>query len=271
VANADWLTHLPWVMLGLRSAWRQDSSFLSVEAVLYGAQPVLPGQFSPPAFLADLQRLLTELAQLSTTHHNTPTPLQVPEDFLLARHVLKRKNGHVPPLAAAYDGPYLVLERSLRFYMLQIGNRQENISTLRLKACISPPEMQAAEPPKRGRPPRAAKAAPPADSTTSTAPSPPSQRAQHRRVTFRCPAVSTEPSSLLPPHRYPSRRPARSEGPPKRLFSLVHNQRLRLGGSFRKTADPSLLHLYFALHIFLLSSFLVPCLGKMCKNILFVV
>jgi len=232
----DWSAHLPWVMLGIRSAWRLDSSLSPAEAV-YGAQPVLPGQFlaaddeSPsPTFLADLQGLLQGRPLLSTTHHNTPAPLQLPEDLLLARHVLIRRDGHSPPLAAAYDGPFLVLERSLRFFKLQIGDRQERVSTLRLKPCFSPPDVQVAQPPRRGRPPNAARPPPstPGPPTTSTQPI---QRAQRRRVSFRCPLVIADLPSTTPQQLYPSGRPARSAGPPKRYtVSLVHPWRPRLGG-----------------------------------------
>jgi hypothetical protein len=122
-------------MLRIRSAWRPDSEFSPAEAV-YGAQPVLPGQFltvedlPAPSFLADLQKLLANRSAPPSAHHNTPAPLQLPEDLLLTRHVLVWKDGHVPPLTAAYDGPYLVLEGSLRTFKLQIGNRQEKVSTL---------------------------------------------------------------------------------------------------------------------------------------------
>jgi hypothetical protein len=50
-------------MLGIRSAWREDTAFSPAEAV-FGAQPVLPGQFlsSPeppsPSFLQELQQTL---------------------------------------------------------------------------------------------------------------------------------------------------------------------------------------------------------------------
>jgi hypothetical protein len=43
-AAADWHDHLPWVLLGIRTAFREDSEFSPAEAV-YGAQLVLPGQF----------------------------------------------------------------------------------------------------------------------------------------------------------------------------------------------------------------------------------
>jgi hypothetical protein len=236
-ANSDWCSHLPWVMLGIRSAWRLDSKFSPAEAV-YGAQPVLPGQFltaeeSPsPSFLTDLQGLLTGRAVLPTSHHNTPAPQQLPEDLLLTRHVLIRKDGHVPPLAAAYNGPYLVLERSLRFFKLQIGDRQDTVSTLRLKACISQPEteIQVAQPPTRGRPPIIARQASLPTPPTTT-PSPKPQRAKRRRVTFRCPAIAEDLPPSTTQRLHPSGRPACSAGPPKRyLFTLSHLRRPRLGG-----------------------------------------
>jgi hypothetical protein len=43
-AGADWFSHLPWVLLGVRLAWREDSEFSPAE-VVFGSQLVLPGQF----------------------------------------------------------------------------------------------------------------------------------------------------------------------------------------------------------------------------------
>ena len=42
-AGADWPSHLPWVLLGLLTAPKEDSSISSAE-LLYGAPLVLPGQ-----------------------------------------------------------------------------------------------------------------------------------------------------------------------------------------------------------------------------------
>jgi hypothetical protein len=214
------VTHLPWVMLGIRSAWRKGTDFSPAEAV-YGTQPILPGQFlaaeedPSPSFLSDLQGILAGRALLPTTHHSTPAPQDLPEDLLLAKHVLVRRDGHVPPLAATYDGPFLVLERSLCFFKLQVGDRVDTVSTLRLKPCTSPPDVPVGQPPRRGRPPAAT-----AEQASPRPIAPPSltstQRAQRRRcVTFRCPVVTPPPS---PPVQrlHPSGRPARSAGPPQR-------------------------------------------------------
>jgi hypothetical protein len=63
-AAADWHDHLPWVLLGIRTAFREDSEFSPAETV-HGSQLVLPGQFintakSPsPSFLRELQTSMT--------------------------------------------------------------------------------------------------------------------------------------------------------------------------------------------------------------------
>jgi len=130
------------------------------------------------------------------------------------------------PLTAAYDGPFLVLEQSLRFFKLQVGDRVDTVSTLRLKACTSPPDVPVAQPPRRGRPPAAT-----AEQTPPQQRGPSPQRAQRRRrVTFKCPVVTPPPS---PPVQrlHPSGRPARSAGPPRRyMVSRVLLCSPRLGG-----------------------------------------
>jgi hypothetical protein len=47
---ADWLAHLPWVMLGLRSSPKEDTNILAAELV-FGAPLMLSGEFlaSPQA------------------------------------------------------------------------------------------------------------------------------------------------------------------------------------------------------------------------------
>ncbi len=51
--------------------------------------------------------------------HNTASgaraPIQLTAALASATHVLVRRDGHVPPLAPLYDGPYKVLQRSPHF------------------------------------------------------------------------------------------------------------------------------------------------------------
>ncbi|MFN9940584.1 MAG: hypothetical protein ACK56I_14020, partial [bacterium] len=94
---------------------------------------------------------------LPTAHHTTPSPEALPEELLLTRFVLVRRDAVQPPLSPLYDGPFLVLERSLHFFKVQLGSRTEIISTQRLKPCHTPEDAQPAESPRRGRPPNAAR------------------------------------------------------------------------------------------------------------------
>jgi hypothetical protein len=139
---------------------------------------------------------------------------------MLTRYVLVRRDGAQPPLSPMYDGPYLVLERSLRFFRLQVGTRQDTVSTLCLKPCRSPQDVQPAVPPRRGRPPTS----PAAASPSADVPRPPAPR--RRRVTFRClvvvpPPESSPPPGPPPPLLHPSGRPARRAGRPQRYLSSL--------------------------------------------------
>jgi hypothetical protein len=206
-AGADWFSHLPLVMLGIRSAWREDAEFSPAEAV-FGSQLVLPGQFlgSPeppsPSFLSDFQGVLAARTPLGTAHHSTPLPTELPEELLLSRFVLVRHDGVQPPLSPLYDGPFLVLERSLHFFKVRIGSRIETISTHRLKHCHTPQDVQAAEPPRRGRPPNAAKPVPHTSPKVLI-----SASKSRRRVTFADPVVT---AVSPPPHRPPAAPPDRA-------------------------------------------------------------
>jgi hypothetical protein len=204
-------------MLGIRSAWRGDTTFSFSEAV-FGAQPVLHGQClaSPepplPSFLKELKETLNSRTPPLADHHNCPGPLSLPEELLITRFVFVRRDGAQPSLSPMNDSPYLVLERSLRFFKIQVGTRQDTFSTLHLKPCRSPPDAQPAVPPRNGRPPMVPTVA------TSGCPS----AACHRRVTFRCPLV-VAPAELLPPPPllHPSGHPARRVSPPQRFLSSL--------------------------------------------------
>jgi hypothetical protein len=85
----------------------------------------------------------------------------------------------MPPLAPAYDGPYLVLELSPHMFRLQVGDKVDVVTTARLKAPVLSPDTAAAAPPRHGHPPGCPMKGPdpptpliPADSPPST-PRPP--------------------------------------------------------------------------------------------------
>jgi hypothetical protein len=228
-AGADWFTHLPWVLLGIRSAWREGSDFSPSEAV-FGSQLVLPGQFlstpepPSPSFIPDFQGVLAGRPPLPTSHHNTPAPTSLPEDLLLSRFVLVRHDGVQPPLSPLYDGPFLVVERSLHFFKLKMGTKVETVSTHRLKPCHAPQDAQAAEPPRRGRPPNAAKPVSRQPSCLSSKVLTSASKLR-RRVSFADPVVT---SVSPPPQRPPPALPP-PPAPPD----------IKLGRPVRSTARPT--------------------------------
>ena len=158
-AGPDWLTHLPWVLLGIRTSVPLEGGPSPAEAVM-GCQPMLPGEFlsagEPPLeeFLAKLKTNSLQPPR-PILHKNTDLPTALPPDLAAAEFVFIRRDSVAPPLTPPYTGPFKVLRRSLHTFQVQVGNRSETISTHRLKTCISSPDMAAAVPPRRGRPPLA--------------------------------------------------------------------------------------------------------------------
>jgi hypothetical protein len=158
-AVANWVDHLPWVLMGLRAAPREDDGSTPAQEV-FGTPLILPGQFldspeiPPKIFLEQFSKTMSA-AEHTATRHNTATacqpPPRLPDDLTRASTVFVRRDGHVPPLQPLYDGPYAVVHRSLHHFTLRIGDK---VSTLRLKPCTDPAAPPAL-PRVRGRPPAA--------------------------------------------------------------------------------------------------------------------
>jgi hypothetical protein len=156
-ASPDWLLHLPWVLLGIRSAVPLEGGLSPAEAVM-GCQPILPGEFlttGEPPLEEFLEKIKTDtlLSPRPVLHKNTPLPTALPPDLAEADFVFVRRDSGAPPLTPPYTGPFKVLRRSLHTFQVQVGNKTETISTHRLKSCFSSDDTTAAEPPRRGRPP----------------------------------------------------------------------------------------------------------------------
>ena len=156
LATHDWPLHLPWVLLGLRSAPKEESGISSAE-LLYGSPLALPGQFiaaeEPP--IADLLRQLRATDPLPTRPLPAPSPTSPPDALLSVQYVYVRRLAAAGPLAPQYAGPYLVVERGPKTFKLQVGGNVEVISVDRLKPHLGTAAVRPAQPPRRGRPPAA--------------------------------------------------------------------------------------------------------------------
>ena len=152
--GVSWAAHLPWTLLGLRAAPKEDSGISSAELV-YGspiklpAQPCMAGSHvpegsaTPPAVAAPLPTRLQK----------QPTAAAIPVELQGATHVYVRRGNVAHALSPPYDGPYVVRRRRPKSFDIFIGGKLETISVDRLKlhkGCSS--QVVVASPPRRGRP-----------------------------------------------------------------------------------------------------------------------
>ena len=140
LAGSNWVTHLPLVMLGLRSSPKDDSEFSPAEAV-YGSTLSLPGEFLEHSELP-LESFLRWVEQAvlgfsGPPQHNVvpqPQPRPLPRALLDAEFVFVRDNASKPPLSPLYRGVLRWLEN---FFILQIEDKSDSVSVDRLKPVIS--------------------------------------------------------------------------------------------------------------------------------------
>jgi transposase InsO family protein len=162
LSGPSWSDELPWVLLGIRTAPKEDLGTSSAELV-YGAPITLPADFvsntlpdvPPSVYLQQLREVVGKLAPIPTSKHGLPMT-HIPVALPRAPYVFIRKGGHKPPLMAPYDGPYRVLEHGEKFFKIDMGGRPETISIDRLKPAHFDFDKPAplAQPPRRGRPPK---------------------------------------------------------------------------------------------------------------------
>jgi len=208
MAAADWPQHLPWVLLDINNAPKEDTG-KSAAQMVYGASLNLPAQLVAGQELPvdEILRDLSNAAPIPTRHGQREAPTEPPSALATAELVYVRKGGQLQPLAQPYSGPYKVLEKGPKYFRLDIGGKSTAVTVDRLKPHTGTSETTPAAPPRRGRPPRQRSASP----AMSTAPTSP--------VT---PAMSTAPTT---PARAPSpglpattgARPARPRRAPNRL------------------------------------------------------
>ena len=155
LAGHNWPAHLPWVLLGLRSAPR-DATGISAAELLYGAPLTLPGSFldtaePPPAAFADLLRssvpAVAPLPQPADTDSGPPPQLRA------ANFAYVKSPPAAPSLSPAFRGPYRIVRRFKKVFILDIGGRKEPVSVDRLKPHLGAAPSPAPAP-RRGRPPK---------------------------------------------------------------------------------------------------------------------
>jgi len=129
----------------------------SAELVL-GAPLVLPGEIldtpePPPATF--VEELRAALPPPPTRPLAAQAGKTAPTDSLLkAEFVYVKRGGVFPPLSQPYVGPYKVIKKGLKAFVVAVGSEPEVISVDRLKPHLGLQPLQPAVPAQRGRPPK---------------------------------------------------------------------------------------------------------------------
>ncbi|CAM1305316.1 Uncharacterised protein r2_g1510 [Pycnogonum litorale] len=137
---ANWLEHLPMVLLGIRTSVKEDLKATTAEMV-YGSQLRLPGQLiisvpaeivDPTSFVSRLKNSMQSLRPTAPRSRDTKS-IFYPADLNDCTHVFVRCDAVRKPLQPPYDGPFMVLKRNPKRFTLQLHGRKDTVSVDRLK------------------------------------------------------------------------------------------------------------------------------------------
>ncbi|XP_058817265.1 uncharacterized protein LOC131680568 [Topomyia yanbarensis] len=124
----------------MRSSLREELHALSAEAT-YGTTLRLPGEFfteAPtkpltPELVTDLKTIMAKLRPTPMSNHSKHQPY-IQKDLAVCSHVFVSVGAIKPSLTPPYEGPYRVLRRKLKVFVIEIKGRKQTTSVDRLKA-----------------------------------------------------------------------------------------------------------------------------------------
>lgn len=139
-SSAYWSQELPWVLLGLRTAVRDDIGVSPAE-LLYGTTLSIPGhcltRSTEPQqpILAEFLKF-AELCPLSTSHNAKPVLFSYDLDH--SSHVWLRRLHTAPPLTPPYTGPFQIVNLNASTATIQTPKGPEVVARDRLKPAHLP-------------------------------------------------------------------------------------------------------------------------------------
>lgn len=151
---SQWVDALPFVLLGLRAAYKPDLGASPAEMV-YGATLRLPGEFfaaSPlvtagaSAYVDQLREVMRGLQPQPTSNHSAKNIFVHPQ-LQHCTHVFIRRDSVRRPLQPSYDGPFPVMSRSEKTYTINVNGKTSVINIDRLKPAFLCADDSLARPP----------------------------------------------------------------------------------------------------------------------------
>lgn len=139
VDSKHWCDKLPLILLGLRTAIREDIN-CSVAEMTYGQPLRIPGEFidqmvkdiSHSDYLILLQQTMQQLSPIKNQHHSSHRVF-IPKDLQTCKSVFVRVDTVKRSLQRPYEGPFEVLERFDKFMDLNINGKKQRIAIDRIK------------------------------------------------------------------------------------------------------------------------------------------
>jgi len=136
--SLKWTDTIPTILMGLRAALKDDGSY-SIAQMVYGKTIRLPGEFfeesktiEPESFTSNLQKQMRALRPVKMEKHSRQS-IFVHADLKTCTHVFVRTDRVKKPLDPAYTGPYKIIKRTPKWFILDMKGRNSTISLDRLK------------------------------------------------------------------------------------------------------------------------------------------
>ena len=138
--TAQWTRVLPSVLMGIRASWKDDLRATPAE-MLYGDTIRLPGEFLQASdktqgdaigYVKELREHFRELRPIPGTRHGERRTF-VFKELATASHVFIRHDASKRMLQQPYDGPYEVIARNDKTFIVNVRGREVTVSIERLK------------------------------------------------------------------------------------------------------------------------------------------
>lgn len=141
-SNPRWSDVLPLVMLGLRSSINHDIK-ISPAGSVYGMELTLPGEFFADFKMNDInsewvKQLKDDMKSVKArkvTRHGQ-TQVYVPKELRESSFVFVRDDAVRASLQPPYKGPFQVVSRSEKTFVINVNGKQKTISVDRLKPAV---------------------------------------------------------------------------------------------------------------------------------------
>lgn len=139
-ADCHWVDHLPFILLGIRTCYKEDLESSSAELV-YGEPLRLPGEFfAPPTpgstdltdFTTRLRKIVEKIRPTPAAHHNK-NKIFIFKDLASCKYVFLRDDRVRGSLQPPYSGPYKVLARGDKTFDILYKNKKVTVSIDRIK------------------------------------------------------------------------------------------------------------------------------------------